>query len=88
VVWSIEPEVGLSPREAFFAPRETVSADRAVGRLAAETVAPYPPGIPALAPGEVVTAPLLDALREAAAAGTRLAYCSDHSLGTIQVIAS
>ena len=86
VVWSIEPEVGMSPREAFFAPRETVPVDRAVGRLAAETVAPYPPGIPALAPGEVVTAPLLDALREAAAAGTRLAYCSDPSLGTIQVV--
>ncbi len=39
VVWSIEPEVGMSPREAFFAPRETVPVDRAVGRLAAETVA-------------------------------------------------
>ena len=88
VVWSIEPEVGMSPREAFFAPRETVPVDRAVGRLAAETVAPYPPGIPALAPGEVVTAPLVDALREAAAAGTRLAYCSDPSLGTIQVVSS
>ena len=88
IVWSIEPEVGMSPREAFFAPRETVPVDRAVGRLAAETVAPYPPGIPALAPGEVVTAPLVDALREAAAAGTRLAYCSDPSLGTIQVVRS
>ena len=76
----------MSPREAFFAPRETVPVDRAVGRLAAETVAPYPPGIPALAPGEVVTAPLVDALREAAAAGTRLAYCSDPSLGTLQVV--
>jgi arginine decarboxylase len=86
VVWSIEPEVGMSPREAFFAPRETVPADRAVGRLAAETVAPYPPGIPALAPGEVVTALLVDALRDAAAAGTRLAYCSDPSLGVLQVV--
>lgn len=88
MVWSIEPEVGMSPREAFFAPRETVPVERAAGRLAAETVAPYPPGIPALAPGEVVTALLLDALREAAAAGTRLAYCSDPSLGTIQVVIS
>ena len=88
VVWSIEPEVGMSPREAFFAPRETVPVDRAVGRLAAETVAPYPPGIPALAPGEVVTALLVDALREAAAAGTRLAYCSDPSLGTLQVVSN
>ena len=88
VVWSLEPEVGMSPREAFFALRETVPVERAVGRLAAETVAPYPPGIPALAPGEVVTAPLVDALREAAAAGTRLAYCADPSLETIQVVST
>ena len=88
VVWGIEPEVGMSPREAFFAPRETVPVERAVGRIAAETVAPYPPGIPALAPGEVVTAPLVEALREAAAAGTRLAYCVDPSLGMIQVVSA
>jgi arginine decarboxylase len=86
-VWSVEPEVELSPREAFFAERETVSAAEAVGRIAAETVAPYPPGIPAIAPGEVVTAPLVAALREAAEAGTRLAYCADPTLGTLRVVA-
>jgi arginine decarboxylase len=86
-VWSVGPEVGMSPREAFFAARETVPAARAAGRLAAETVAPYPPGIPAIAPGEVVTAALLDALRQAAAHGTRLAYCADPTLGSIQVVA-
>jgi arginine decarboxylase len=86
-VWGVEAEQALTPREAFFARRETVEADRAPGRIAAETVAPYPPGIPAIAPGEVVSAPLLDALREAAAHGTRLAYCADPTLATLQVVA-
>ncbi len=87
-VWSLEPVAAISPRAAFFAARERVSATRAVGRIAAETAAPYPPGIPALAPGEVVTAEILSALRSEAAAGTRVAYCSDPSLATLLVVAA
>jgi arginine decarboxylase len=86
-VWSVEPEVALTPRDAFFADRETVSAAAAPGRIAAETIVPYPPGIPAIAPGEVVRRPLLDSLREARAAGTRIAYCADPSLRTVRVVA-
>jgi lysine decarboxylase len=86
-VWAVEPETAMSPREAFFAPRETLSAAAAVGRVSAETVAPYPPGIPAIAPGEVIGRELLAALREAAADGTRIAYCADPTLETLQVVA-
>jgi arginine decarboxylase len=86
-VWSLAPVTVLSPREAFFAPRERVPAAQAVGRVAAETAAPYPPGIPAIAPGELITADLLDALRAEAAAGSRIAYCSDPSLETLLVVA-
>ena len=53
--WSVSPQMAIPPREAFFAPNETVAADAAVGRISAELVAPYPPGIPVLAPGEVIT---------------------------------
>ena len=77
----------MSPREAFFAPRERVGAARAAGRISGETAAPYPPGIPALAPGELITAELLASLREEAAAGTRVAYASDPSLETLLVVA-
>jgi lysine decarboxylase len=86
-VWAVEPEVAMTPREAFFSAREAVDAGAADGRIAAELVAPYPPGIPAIAPGEVVRAELVEALREAAAAGTRIAYCADPTLATIRVIA-
>ncbi len=86
-VWDVAPETAMTPREAFFSARETVRAEDAAGRVAAETVAPYPPGIPAIAPGEVVSRELVDALREAAAAGTRLSYCADPALATLQVVA-
>jgi arginine decarboxylase len=51
-------------------------------------VVPYPPGIPAIAPGEGVSRELVDALRDAAAAGTRLSYCADPTLGSLQVVAA
>jgi lysine decarboxylase len=43
----------MLPRDAFFAPAETVPFKEAMGRISAELVTPYPPGIPAVAPGEV-----------------------------------
>ena len=77
----------MPPRRAFFAAAETVPIDRAVGRVCAELVAPYPPGIPVLAPGEQVTAEALDALKQARLAGVRIAYAADPSLRTLRVTA-
>jgi lysine decarboxylase len=77
----------LAPREAFFARSETMPAGAAIGRVSAELIAPYPPGIPVLAPGELITAAAVDALREVAADGGRIAYAADPSLATFQVIA-
>ncbi len=85
-VWAVDPVQATSPREAFFAARESVPAERAVGRVSAELVAPYPPGVPVLAPGEVVTPEALEALRAARAAGSRIAYAADPSLHTLDVV--
>ena len=46
------PETVLTPRQALFAPRETVERSRSAGRIAAGHIAPYPPGVPVVAPGE------------------------------------
>jgi arginine decarboxylase len=86
--WTVIPETVLAPREAFFAPNETVPAAAAVGRVSAELIAPYPPGVPVLAPGELITAAAVEALREVAAEGGRIAYAADPSLRTFQVIVS
>ncbi len=84
--WTVVPETVLTPREAFFAPNETVPTAAAVGRISAELIAPYPPGVPVLAPGELITAAAVEALREVAADGGRIAYAADPSLQTFQVI--
>jgi len=84
--WTLQPDTAMSPREAFFADHERVPAEAAIGRIAAETAAPYPPGVPALAPGERVHAAMLAALQEEARSGTRIAYCGDPSLQTVLVV--
>jgi arginine decarboxylase len=85
--WRAHPEQAMTPREAAFATTERVSADAAVGRVAAEFAVPYPPGIPALAPGEVIGAELWERLRAEAALGARISYASDPTLGSIKVVA-
>lgn len=84
--YSVTPRQAASPRAAFFSPAEAVPLAESVGRVCAELVAPYPPGIPVLAPGEEITASALRALRGAREAGVRIAYAADPSLATIRVL--
>ncbi|WP_374970868.1 aminotransferase class I/II-fold pyridoxal phosphate-dependent enzyme [Terrabacter sp. BE26] len=85
--YGVVPVTVATPRAAFFAATETVPLAEAVGLVCAELVAPYPPGIPVLAPGELVTARALAALRHARSIGVRIAYAADPSLRTLRVAA-
>lgn len=85
--WIVEPELAVPPREAFFGASETVPIEKAAGRVSAELVAPYPPGVPVLAPGELVTGEALAALAEARDDGVRIAYAADPNLETLRVLA-
>jgi arginine decarboxylase len=82
----LDLEPAMLPRDAFFAAKETVAADQAVGRIAAEQITPYPPGIPVIIPGERITAALLDYLTSGLAAGMQLPDPADPSLRTIRVV--
>ena len=85
-VWAVDPVQVMTPRDAYFAARESVPTEDAVGRVSAELVAPYPPGIPVLAPGEEVTVAAVDALHAARAAGSRIAYAADPLVHTLDVV--
>ena len=50
----VVPQIKMSPREAYFAPKETVSKHDSIGRIAAEVIAECPPGISILLPGEII----------------------------------
>jgi lysine decarboxylase len=86
--YRVEPVAAVPPREAFFADAEAVPLDETVGRTSAELVAPYPPGIPVLAPGERITGQTLAALAQARLAGVRIAYAADPALDTLRVTAT
>jgi arginine decarboxylase len=75
----------MSPREAFFAVTEQVGDP--VGRIAAEMISPYPPGVPAILPGERFTEAVVDYLRAGKAAGMTIPDASDPELETFRVVA-
>ena len=81
------PETVLSPRDAYFARGERVPVEHAEGRIAAETIVFYPPGIPVLAPGDRIDAETLRYLGAMKAIGARVVGAADASLGTLMVIA-
>lgn len=74
----------MSPRAAFFAETEQVSDP--VGRIAAEMVSPYPPGVPAVLPGERFNQAVVDYLRAGLAAGMTIPDASDPELSTFRVV--
>jgi lysine decarboxylase len=83
---SLENEVVVSPREAFLGSLDVVPVDEAGGRVSAEAIAGYPPGIPALLPGERITREVVDYLRELRDSGARLHGASDPAFRTINVL--
>jgi arginine decarboxylase len=81
----LELESVVTPRSAFFGPAELVPVEEAVGRIVAEQVTPYPPGIPVLVPGERINAEVLEYLRSGLDAGMVLPDPTDKSLAKIRV---
>ncbi|MFD6290502.1 aminotransferase class I/II-fold pyridoxal phosphate-dependent enzyme [Streptomyces sp. NPDC060205] len=73
------------PRDAFFGEVEQVPADSAVGRICAEMLTPYPPGVPAALPGELLDRAVVDYLRSGADAGMLIPDAADGSADTIRV---
>jgi len=73
-------------RDAYFAKTEMVSADQAIGRISADLIAPYPPGVAVVAPGEILTEQIVKGLQASRAAGVRIAYASDATLVEFRVV--
>jgi arginine decarboxylase len=83
---SLSNDMAVAPREAFLGVAEEVDVDAAVGRVSCEAIAGYPPGIPALLPGERVTEEVVAYLLELVRAGARLHGASDPTFRTLNVL--
>lgn len=82
---TVRPETVLTPREAFFAPCENLPLADAAGRIAAEAITPYPPGIPLVMPGERLSPDIVGVLAELRSAGNPIS-ASDPSLGFVKIV--
>lgn len=76
----------LTPRQAFMADSTMVPVREAVGRLSADSITPYPPGIPLVAPGEWLTAETLDYLSAGIDEGMYVSGLTDPSFNTVRVV--
>lgn len=80
------PIAAMSLRQAGGRRAVTVPRSEAIGRVAAEFVIPYPPGIPLLVPGEVIDDAVLQVIDTLSAAGCNMVGPADRSGGTLRVL--
>lgn len=78
-------EQAVLPRDAFFGDVRQVPAERSVGRICAEMLTPYPPGIPAVLPGERLDQAVVDYLRSGVGGGMVVPDAADSTMETIRV---
>jgi arginine decarboxylase len=83
----LQMETVVLPRDAFFGRTEMINASRAAGRVAAEQLTPYPPGIPVVIPGELLNDTVIDYLRSGVKAGMSLPDAADAHLDKVRVVA-
>ena len=79
-------ELAMTPREAFLGPQEAVPFAEAAGRIAAESLAAYPPGVPNVLPGERLTEPTIEYVQQTLEHGGMLRGAADRKLRTIRVV--
>lgn len=81
------PPLRMTPREAALSPAEWVPLHAARGRVAADAIVPYPPGLPVLCPGEEITGPLVEFVYDALSSGLGLRLRGVRGDGSVLVVA-
>lgn len=82
----LQPQVVMNPREAFYASKETVSLNQAIGRISGESIMAYPPGIPILSPGELITEESIEYITFLKKQHANLTDALDKNVETLTVI--
>ncbi len=88
ISWSVKPQRVISMREAYFSKTQSVKYQDAIGKISADLIAPYPPGVAVVAPGEMLTEEIILGLRSTKASGVRIAYATDSTLESFRIVSS
>lgn len=82
----IPPKVVATPQEAFYADKEMLPLDETNGRICSEFVMCYPPGIPILAPGEIITEDIINYIKYAKEKGCSMQGTEDPAIEHLNVL--
>ena len=82
----IPPKVVMTPQESFYASKESLPLEETKGRICSEFVMCYPPGIPILAPGERITADIVNYIQYAKEKGCSLTGPQDMEIAKLNVV--
>lgn len=82
----ISPKVLMTPHEAFYAKKKSLRLEDCVGAVCTEFVMIYPPGIPILSPGELVTDEIVSYIRYAKQKGCTMLGTEDMGVNRLNVI--
>ena len=82
----IEPILAMAPTEAFYADYVRLPLEECKGRISTESIMCYPPGIPILAPGELVTDEVLSYIRQAKEHGSQMTGTEDPTVEQLCVV--
>ncbi len=80
------PESAIIPREAFNSKKAPIPLKESVGMISGEFLLAYPPGIPVLCPGEIITQEIIDYVYELKAAGLYVQGTEDPSVESIKIV--
>jgi len=82
----ITPRVVIAPQQAFYSAKQAMPLDQSIGKICTEFVMCYPPGIPILAPGEEITAEVVEYIKYAKAKGCSLTGTEDMETENLNVL--
>ena len=80
------PNKALNPREAFYSNKKSIPMNKAIGKICAEYIIPYPPGISLLSPGEIITKEVIEYVRKCKKIGMNITGIEDKNLDFIKII--
>ena len=81
-----EAEYPMRPRDAFLGATRHAKLGDSAGEIAAEPISPYPPGVPAVVPGQRITPDIIEFLQTGIAAGMYVEGAADPSLKEVRVV--
>ncbi|WP_099191028.1 aminotransferase class I/II-fold pyridoxal phosphate-dependent enzyme [Tepidibacter mesophilus] len=80
------PKKELNPREAFYSNKKSIPVEDSIGKICAEYIIPYPPGISLLSPGEIITKEIIEYVKKCKIIGMNVTGMDDKNLDFIKII--